>query len=349
MKRERYMAYVGTYTNGESVGIQVFELDVSSGLMVKKGVAKVNNPSDLVVSSSGRFLYSIADEGVEAFRILPDGGLSLINRAPTGGMRGCDICVDSEDRYIFVAGYHDGRVSMLKINDDGSIGEISDGIFHKGLGVSVTEKYFMPHVTGVCMTPDQKYLCAVDQGLNQIKIYEIDYKKGKLKRVDILRCQLDAAPRRMLFGKSGKYAYVLCESKVCVNVYEYHDERNKFQLVETVSTLYKNDPDRCAPFGMDISADGKHLFCSNAGTNTVVIFEIDEESGRLTELCHSKISGDFPKAICAMPDGRHFLSLNHEADQIVNFEVNYDKNYFLLKGRPHDVERPNSICIHRLQ
>ncbi len=350
MKKERYIAYVGTYTNGQSVGIQIFDIDPATGLMQPKGAAEVCNPSALVVSHSGKYLYSIADMGVQAFKILPDGALEFINIAPTGGMRGCDICIDKKDRYVFVAGYHDGRVSMLKVNEDGSIGDIADGVFHKGIGVSIIDKNSMPHVTDVTLTPDEKYLCAVDQGLNQTQLYEIDYEEGKLKRGGILRCQLDASPRKLLFGKDGKFAYLLCEGLVCVNVYSYDNTDGPgFKMIDSYSTLYKNDPDRCAPFGMDISDDGKHLFCSNAGTNTAIIFEIDQKKGLLSEICHTKISGNFPKAICAMPDGKHFLSLNHDANEIVNFEVNYEKNYFLLKGKPISVESPNNIVIHKLK
>ena len=107
MAKDRYVAYVGTYTHGSSVGIHIFDVDAEKGKMIERKVVPINNPSDVIVSTSGKFLYSIADEGVQSFRILPDGDLEPINSVWTGGMRGCYLEVDEQDRYLFVAGYHD--------------------------------------------------------------------------------------------------------------------------------------------------------------------------------------------------------------------------------------------------
>ena len=135
MAQEKYVAYVGTYTHENSVGIHIYDVDVTKGYMVERKVVPINNPSDLVVSKNRKFLYSIADEGVEAFKILKDGDLEPINEQWIGGMRGCYVEVDDENRYLFVGGHHDGRVTMMRLNEDGSIGDIADGIFHKVMTV----------------------------------------------------------------------------------------------------------------------------------------------------------------------------------------------------------------------
>ena len=102
MAKDRYVAYVGTYTHGSSVGIHIFDVDAEKGKMTERKVVPINNPSDLIVSTSGKFLYSIADEGVQSFRILEDGDLEPINSVWTGGMRGCYLEVVEQDRYLFV-------------------------------------------------------------------------------------------------------------------------------------------------------------------------------------------------------------------------------------------------------
>ena len=133
MKKEKYVAYVGTYTHENSVGIHIYDVDVANGSMKERKVVPINNPSDLVVSKDRKFLYSIADEGVEAFKVLPDGDLEAVNKQWIGGMRGCYVEVDDENRYLFVGGHHDGRVTMMHLEKDGSIGAIADGIFHIGI------------------------------------------------------------------------------------------------------------------------------------------------------------------------------------------------------------------------
>ncbi len=109
MKQERYIAYVGTYTHEHSVGIHIYDLDAGQGTMKERKVVEIANPSDLIVSKNRKFLYSITDDGVKSFRILPDGDLEELNEKWIGGMRGCYLDVDDENRCLFVRrqGIHD--------------------------------------------------------------------------------------------------------------------------------------------------------------------------------------------------------------------------------------------------
>lgn len=351
MSSERYVAYVGTYTHGTSVGIHLYDVDVEKGAMTERKVIPINNPSHLTISRDGQFLYSIADEGVEAFRILPDGDLEPINEAWIGGMRGCYVAVDDKNRYLFVGGYHDGRVTMMRLNEDGSIQGIADGIFHQGMGGNIAERNSSPHVNCVMLTPvKQNYLCAVDGGLDHVKIYQVDYEKGKLKIADILRCPIDSAPIKIRFTEDGKFAFVLCELKNTVEVYSYQctSKGPVFEFVQSVPTVESKNLKNSGACGLEITADGRYLFCSNAGTNTVKVFEIDKETGMLTEVCNSAISGDYPKSLGLFPDGKHFVSLNHDTNAMTLFKMNYEKGYFLMVGKPIKIDTPNCIRFHKL-
>lgn len=347
---EKYVAYVGTYTHENSVGIHLYDLDAASGLIQERKVIEINNPSDLLVSKDGQFLYSIADEGVEAFRILEDGDLEPINEKWIGGMRGCYVEVDKKNRYLFVGGHHDGRVTMMRLNEDGSIGNISDGIFHKGMGRSIAERNSKPHVDCVKLTPDEKFLCAVDNGLDHVKIYRVDYEQGRLLLEDILRCPLESAPHMIRFSRDGRFAYVLYELLNQVEVFSYTliNGHPHFEKVQTISTMGPKDDDVCAASGMEVSRDGEYLFCSNAGTNSVVIYKMDKETGMLTVMSNTKISGDYPKMIGICPDRQHFLSLNNETNTITMFKVDYEKKYALMECKPVPIDKPNCIYIHKL-
>ena len=118
MKQEKYVAYVGTYTYEHSIGIHIYDLDVEQGKMTERKVVDITNPSDLLVSHNKEFLYSITDDGVRAFRILPDGDLETMNEQWIGGMRGCYLDVDDSNQYVFVGGYHDGRVFIQMQHGD---------------------------------------------------------------------------------------------------------------------------------------------------------------------------------------------------------------------------------------
>ena len=350
MAEEKYVAYVGTYTHENSVGIHIYDVDVPNGYMTERKVVPINNPSDLVVSKNRKFLYSIADEGVESFRILDDGDLEPMNEQWIGGMRGCYVEVDDENRYLFVGGHHDGRVTMMHLNEDGSIGEIADGIFHKGMGRSIAQRNFIPHVDCVKLTPDQKFLCAVDNGLDQVKIYRVDYEYGKLKLVDIVRGPLESAPRMIRFSRDGKFAYILYELTNMVEVYTYNLVNNMpvFEKVQTVSTMAPKDDDVCAASGMEMSKSGKHLYVSNSGVNSVVCYEVNPENGTLTDVFHTRVCSDFPKMLAIFPDGKHYLTLNNASNDIAFYSVDYEHNCSMWEGKPIQVDKPNCIYILKL-
>ena len=200
MGKEKYIAYVGTYTHGSSIGIHLYDVDVEEGTLSERKVVPVNNSSYVVKSKNGKYLYSIADEGVAVFAIKPDGDLEPINKVDIDGMRGCYLSVDDDGKYLFVGGYHDGKITAVHTHKDGRLGKIFDGVFHKGIG-SVAERNFRPHVSCVLPTPEGKYVCAVDNGIDQVKIYRINTTRNRLELVDVLRCKRESGPREIVFSK----------------------------------------------------------------------------------------------------------------------------------------------------
>jgi len=349
MAKDKYVAYVGTYTHGSSIGIHLYDLDVENGSMTERKVFPISNSSHLTKANNKQFLYSISDEGVESFRIHPDGDLESINKVGIDGMRGCWVETDADDAFLFVGGYHDGKVTVLRINPDGSIGPITDGIFHKGLG-SVAERNFRPHISCVRMTPDQKYLCAVDSGIDHVNLYRVDCKTGKLKLVNILRFELESGPKQITFSDDGRFAYVLCELKNYITVYAYDGSGKtpKFEKLQKVGTKMNDKDHGCSGVSIKLSRAGTHLCCSSAGDNTATIFKINKETGLLEKLCSLPISGLYPKDLDFFPDDKTLVVLNHETNEIRTFRVDYNKGIFVEKGRPIKVETPNSILISRL-
>ena len=333
MGKKKYVAYVGSYTHGASKGIKVYDVDVEKGLLTERNEVEVSNSSHTAVSKNGKYLYSIEDEGVAVFERDKDGDLTRMNSVDIDGMRGCYLATDVDGKYLYVAGYHDGKVTVVHTHRDGSLGSLMDGVFHKGLG-SVAERNFRPHVNCVRPTPDNKYLCAVDNGIDQVKIYRINKRTHKLELVDILRCPRETAPRIIRFSDDGKYAYLLCELSNEIRVYTYDGsgKHPEFELIQTISTLQKaedQDAVHNAASGLTLANDGRHLFCTTAGENTVSMFEINPENGILTKKFTLPISGDYPKDIVIFPDDKHLA----------------EKNIIVMNGKPLKVDMPNSIHI----
>ena len=220
----KYVAYVSTYTMGDNHGITIYDVDVEKGRFSLKDRVEITNSSYLTISHNRRWLYSITDFGVEAYEIQPDGTLKVINMAGINGMRGCYLSTDYEDKFLFVAGWHDGKITALRLNEDGSVGEITDEIFHRGLG-SIAERNFRPHVSCVKMTRDNHYLCAADLGMDHVKVYRLDHSTGKLALADVIRSEMESAPRHLKFSQDGSILYIVHELKNIIDVYTYREEK----------------------------------------------------------------------------------------------------------------------------
>lgn len=351
MEKEKYIAYVGTYTHGSSIGIHLYDVDVEEGTLSERKVVPVNNSSYLVKSKNGKYLYSIADEGVAVFAIKEDGDLEPINKVDIDGMRGCYLSVDDNGKYLFVGGYHDGKVTAVHTHRDGRLGKVFDGVFHKGIG-SVAERNFRPHVSCVLPTPEGKYICAVDNGIDQVKLYRINTTRNRLELVDILRCKRESGPREIVFSKDGKYAYILFELINKVGVFRYKDNGKtpEFELIQTIETLSDElDPLHDCAAAITISPDGQYLFTSTAGDNSVAMFTINQEDGTLVKDFALPISGEYPKDIALFPDGKHIAVVNHESNSITTFTIDYENKVLVMKGRPMKVETPNCILITKVE
>ena len=175
MKNDKYVAYVSTYTSGMADnihGIKIYDVDIENGRFTEKDQVEITNSSYVTISHNSRYLYSITDFGVEAYKIEKDGSLTVINQGSINGMRGCYLSTDYEDKFLFVAGYHDGKITVLRLREDGGVGDITDEIFHKGLG-SIAERNFRPHVNCVKMTRESK----ITKGFSSVNSTSVSAKR----------------------------------------------------------------------------------------------------------------------------------------------------------------------------
>ena len=349
MSKEKYVAYISSYTQGDSHGIRIYDVDMKNGRFKEKDKVEITNSSYLTISHNGKFLYSITDFGVEAYTIQPDGDLELINFAPINGMRGCYVSTDYTDQYLFVAGYHDGKLTVLRLKEDGSIGEITDEIYHKGLG-SMAERNFRPHINCARMTHDNKYLLVADQGMDHVNVYRFDVEKGKVKLEDIIRSEMESAPRHIKISEDGMYIYILHELKCYIDVYEYADNNNDptFEKIQTVELIKLTRGNTNSASAFSFSLDYNYLLSSIAGDNSVIVFDVDKKTGLLKKNFLLPISGEYPKDAEFFPDNKFLVSLNHESNTMTFFHIDLEHGTMIMNGPAMKVNMPNCILFHKL-
>jgi len=324
-------------------------VDMEKGSFTPKDQVEITNSSYVTISKSKKYLYSITDFGVEAYAIMEDGNLDLLNFAPINGMRGCYLSTDYKDEYLFVAGYHDGKLTVLRLKEDGSIGEITDEIFHKGLG-SIAERNFRPHINCARMTHDNRYLLVADQGMDHVNVYDFDAKRGKVKLVDIIRSEMESAPRHVKISQDGRFIYILHELKCYIDVYTYenNDDDPCFEKIQSIMLVEPTKGTNNCASAFSFSADYNYLLSSIAGQNSVIVFNVDKETGLLTKNFCLPVSGEYPKDADIFPNNKYIVSLNHESNEMTFFRADFEAGTMVMNGPAISVEVPNRILFHKL-
>jgi 6-phosphogluconolactonase len=328
--------YVGSYTSqsGGGDGIAFGPLD---GLAT---VATIADPSFLVRSADGRFLYATneGEEGkVAAFAIQPDGGLELLNEQPTGGMHPCHLDIDPTGRYLLSANYSSGSIAIHPIAADGSLGTASQFLQREGTGPN-EERQEGPHAHQIAFDPAGAYVFDIDLGSDTVYSSTLT-EDGQLQDVARLQVHPGAGPRHMVFHPTAGAAYVINELDSTLIVCGYAD--GKLQIVQTVSTRPADSPGENFPAELLISADGRFLYGSNRGDNTIAVFEIAAD-GLSVELVQTIGSGgDWPRHLALSNDGTRLYAANERSDQIAVFTV--DDGRLAQDGDP--VSWPKPVCI----
>ncbi|MBU3160922.1 lactonase family protein [Clostridium frigoris] len=352
---KKYIAYVGTYTSNGSQGIYSYNLDIKSGRLEQIGVSsKVDNPSYLNISHDNKFLYAVLENevfngeaggAVAAFRIdQKTGEIKLLNIKGTKGKAPCNVCIARDNKYVFVANYNEGTVSVFQVNEDGSLGSISTIVEHEGSGPNKIRQT-KPHVHYVTLTPEEKYLCVVDLGIDSIKFYEVDRKHGSLIINDKLSLIIKpgSGPRHMEFDPSGKTAYIITELSCEVLVVQYCVEKQTFDIIQHISTLPKGYVGENICGAIHISPDGNYLYASNRGDDSLAIFKIEKTSGILELVGHSATYGECPRDFGIDPTGKFMYVLNQDSDTIVTFKIVSESGKLeVLAG---DIKILSPVCI----
>ncbi len=350
-EKDRYMAYVGSYSyTGKAKGITCYDVDVENGKFTYRTEVEVNNSSYLICSHTKPVLYSIADEGVVAFRILPNGTLSRLNSKSINGMRGCHLSISKDDRHICVSGYHDGKGTIMDVDPDGRIGDIKYQFYNHGYG-SVADRTYRPHVTCTRFNPRGDYVFSADSGIDQVRIFHYDPNDETLRQVDALRLEQGSSPRFFRFSADGRFMYLIYEVKNAVDVYSYKDTPMgpELERIQTVSTTDRvENSELTAACAIRLSQDQGHVLVSNAGENTVTVFKRDADTGLLTKQESLPISGDYPKDISLFPDGEHLAVANHQTNEISFFKIDYERGLLIMNQRNIPVNQPNCIRFVKL-
>ena len=352
--QQKYLVYVGTYTDHGSKGIYAYRFDSSSGKMTSLGLAvETAEPSFLAVDSSGRFLYAVNETetfngqptgAVSAFAIQPDTGkLSLLNQVSSRGTDPAHITLDRTGKYALVANYTSGSVAVFALLKDGRLGEVTSFVQHKGSSVN-PERQKGPHAHAVALSPDNRFAVVADLGLDELLVYSFDAAKGTLgTQPQVVKASPGAGPRHLVFSKEGRFLYMLNEMQSSVVAYSYDAASGALHELQTISSLPKGFSGENTAAEIEIDPSGKFLFASNRGDDSIAVFVIDSHTGMLTRVETDSTGGKTPRNFAIDPTGSWLLAANQDSDNIVVFRLDPKTGH--LKPTGDVVQLPSPVCL----
>ena len=300
-----HIAYVGTYTRGDSQGIYAYRFDSASGNMAPIGlVAESPNPSYLAIHPNGQYLYAVnegdpdspSDGSISAFQIdSATGGLTFLNKVDSMGGAPCHVVVDKSGRFVFVANYHGGSVVSYRLQADGSLGELASLIQHQGS--SVHERQAAPHPHEAYLAADNAYLFVPDLGMDKVLAYGINAETGELTANEPASADLipGAGPRHMEIAPDADYAYVLGEIDSTITTFAFDAQAGSFERLQIVSTLPAGFAGATITAEIEVSSDGRFVYGSNRGHDSIAVFAVNEADGTLTPVEYEPTQGQTPR------------------------------------------------------
>jgi len=352
--QQKYLVYVGTYTDHGSKGIYAYRFDSSTGKMTSLGLAaEATEPSFLAIDSRGRFLYAVNETetyngkptgAVSAFTIQPDTGkLSLLNQVSSRGTDPAHIILDRTGKYALVANYTSGSVAVFALLKDGRLGEVTSFVQHKGSSVN-PERQKGPHAHAIALSPDNRFAVVADLGLDQLLVYSFDAAKGTLgTQPQIVKASPGAGPRHLVFSTDGRFLYMLNEMQSSVISYSYDAASGALHELQTISSLPKGFSGENTAAEIEIDPSGKFVFGSNRGDDSIAVFAIESRTGMLTHVETDSTGGKTPRNFAIDPTGSWLLAANQDSDNIVVFRIDQKTGHLSPTGDPLQVTSP--VCL----
>lgn len=347
--------FVGTYGMGPDGGIYFCQLDLNSGeISLLKENRGIDNPSFLTIDSSNHFLFAVNEadksEGstggfVSSFAInRSDGSLKLINKQPTLGGSPCYITADPEDKYLLVTNYSGGSIIVFPLLDGGNIGQNINFIQNTGRSIN-PDRQLSPHPHSIFLSPDSHFAFVPDLGLDKILIYRFDKNSGKLSSNPIpsVALKTGAGPRHFTFHPDLKFAYLINELNSTITGFRYKPMNGKLTEIQTIGTLPEDFQGENYCADIHVHPDGKFLYGSNRGHNSIACYSIDQSKGKLEMIGCTSTQGDWPRNFAIDPSGQYLLAANQRSNNIFTFRINKETGKLTPTGFLREINQP--VCI----
>jgi 6-phosphogluconolactonase len=352
------LVYIGTYTErspNASKGIYVSRFDPATGrLSAPTLVAELENPSFVAVSHDRRFLYAVSEVGtadatgkktgfVAAYGIGAGGKLTPLNRVPSNGADPCHISVSRSGRTVAVANYTGGSTASFRVNPDGSLGAATTDQ-HVGHGPN-KERQEAAHAHSANFAAEDHLLLSCDLGADAVYLYQTSDARGTIapRRPASVHVEPGSGPRHLAMHPSAHYVYVINELTNTIGVFAWNPKVATLVQRQSISTLPAGTTVPNSTAEIFVHPNGRFVYGSNRGHDSIAVFSVDARDGRLTALGHTPTGGKAPRSFAIDPTGRWLLAANQLTNDINSFAIDQHKGTLTPTGATLAVAKP--VCV----
>lgn len=349
------LVFVASFVGGGKGAIHAWRFSLAEGRFTP--VTRndgVDNPFFIAISPDQRFLYSIhaknfgspEEEQVAAYALdKPTGSLRLLNRQSSRGSASCFLEVDATGKTVLVANYTTGNVAALPVQEDGSLGPAASFFQHAGSGPNPSRQKG-PYAHSFIVSPDNRYAFAADLGIDQVLGYRLQASTAKLERLDPPSSSTPpgSGPRHLAFHPNGRWLYAINELANTVTRFDYAAATGNLTPQATVSTLPEGYSGTTHTADVKITPDGRFLYGTNRGHDSVAIFAIGADGG-LTRVGIEPSLGKGPQNLAITADGRWLLCANMPGNNVVVFQIDATTGKLAPHGQPIEIASPSCIRL----
>jgi 6-phosphogluconolactonase len=170
--------------------------------------------------------------------------------------------------------------------------------------------------------PLARHFYLTDLGLDRVLVYDIDTASGKLirKPFEEIAIPKGSGPRHFVFNETATRMYLINELGSTVMTFDVAAD-GSLKLLQTIKATAETFTGHNQSGEIAIGRNGKYLYGSNRGENSIVVFKINYE-GMLDLAGRSTCGGDWPRNFIIDPSGRFLFSGNQQSDDISVFMIN---------------------------
>jgi 6-phosphogluconolactonase len=338
--------YFGTHRAGTNVGFSLAHFDTDTGVLTKpEFLIQSPAPAYFVIHPDGRQLYTCNSGSlgtVSAYEIEPHTGvLKFLNRVPAGGLDTSYVSLDQSGRYLFAANYQGGNIAAFALKPDGSIGDRTAFVQDTGKGVNpLRQTHAYAH--SIITDPSNRFALAADLGVDKIFVYHFNAEDGSLSpnNPPSVSVAPGSGARHVKFHPNGRWVYLINEIASTIIAFNWDSTNGTLTEFQTVSALPADFKGTSACAEIMVHPNGKFLYASNRGDDTLAVFAIDQTTGQLTLVEHVPSGGKMPRNFAFDPTGKWILCSNHDSNNALVFRVDENTGKLTPTGQPVSVPYP---------